>query len=97
MTEIAYILDLLRAFYLVNYKNKVDKKKNKELFQEYIFDKIELMFDKYERFMKANHGSDYFLFKDWTATLLLKMKHRTYVYFYLKGMGVVVNEPAFNL
>ncbi len=55
------------------------------------------MFDKYEEFMKSNHGPDYFLFKDWTATLLLKMKHRSYIYFYLKGLDVVINEPAFNL
>ena len=47
--------------------------------------------------MKQNHGPDYYMFKDWTATLLLKMKHRTYIYFYLKTLGVIVNEPSFNI
>ena len=47
--------------------------------------------------MRANHGPDYYSFKDWTATLLLKMKHREYIYFNLKGIALVINQPAFNL
>jgi len=45
------------------------------------------MFEKYEEYMKAYHGPDYFNFKDWTATLLLKMKHRKFIYFTLKSLS----------
>jgi len=87
LTELAYMLDLLRAFFLVNFKSKIDNKRNTELYKEYIFEKIIEMFEKYEEYMRTNHGKDYYDFKDWTATLLLKMKHRTFIYFRVKGLS----------
>ena len=40
VTELAYILDLLRGFYFVNFKNNVSDAKNQELYKKYIYDKI---------------------------------------------------------
>lgn len=53
------------------------------------------MFNKYYDFMKNQDKVDLYLFKDWTAVLLLKLKHRTFIQFVLKEFSELMNEPNF--
>ena len=44
MNEISSILDILRAFFIINYKKGITDAKNKGLYKLYIFDKIKEIF-----------------------------------------------------
>ena len=93
VTEMAYLIDMLNAFYMVNYKSGIDHEKNVQLYKTHIFEKIVTIFDKYNEYLKQYKGKPYYDFKDWVATLLLKMEHRTYVIFTVIGIDAIINYP----
>lgn len=96
VTELAYLLDLLRGFFFVNYKNKVENGKNQELYKKYIYDKIVSIYLEYHKFISQKVDKGYYDFKDWTATLLLKLEHRTYINFTVYGMDAMMNLSSFE-
>lgn len=52
VTEIAYIIDMLNAFYMVNYKSGIAHDKNVDMYKQQIFSKIVDIFDKYNEYLK---------------------------------------------
>lgn len=47
VSEIAHILDLLRAFFLINYFKDMTDSKNQAIYQTFIFEKIKSIFEEY--------------------------------------------------
>ena len=45
--EITYMLDLLRAFFIINYKREITDQKNKGLYRIFIKEKIVKIFEEY--------------------------------------------------
>ena len=93
----AYILDMLNGFFLVNFKGKINDQDNQQLFDTYIFQKIKDLYLNYYPHFKKIKGKVFYDFKDWTATLLLKMKHQKQIVFVVLGIDVVVNQPVFSV
>ena len=82
VSEVARILDLLRAFFLINYYKDTTDQKNLGLYQTFIFDKIKEIFEQYQKYLLETGDQNYNDFKDFTATLLLKMELRKHIIFY---------------
>ncbi len=80
-SEVAYVLDLLRCFYFINYRNLHTDEENILKYKNYIFDKIRAIYREYYKNFSLTIDKSFYDFKDFTATLLLKMEHRTYIYF----------------
>ena len=95
-TEMAYLLDLLKGFFFVNYHNGVENLKNQDLYKKYIYDKIVSIYKEYNNFISQKIDKDYYDFKDWTATLLLKFEHRTFISFVVYGMDAMMNLASFE-
>lgn len=97
VTETAYMLDLLRAFYIVNYKMGVTDDESQMKYNSGIFNRIESVYGEYKKYLVETGSDVYNDFKDFTATILLKMKHRTYIIFKLTTIAGYMNLPTFNL
>ena len=97
VTETAYILDLLRAFFIVNFKRKMIDDQNQLHYEAAIYNRILSVYKDYKKYLVEIGSEAYNDFKDFTATLLLKMNHRVYIIFRMLTMAGYVNMPAFNL
>ncbi len=95
--EIVYLLDLLRAFFLINHNNNIQPPINRKLFKKYIFNKIIDIYKEYYNLISIKQDKSFYDFKDFTATILLKMEVRVFKYFEIKGLEVIVNTPPFTL
>ncbi len=94
VTEMIYMLDFLRSFYIINYKKKIDDQQNQELYKWTIFDEIKEKYVKYKRLMLQNNEQAFYDVKDFTVTILLKMKHRTFIIFRLFTIQGYLNIPS---
>lgn len=60
----------------MNYFKGISDSKNQGLYDTFIFDKIKKIFLDYQKYLLETGDGNYNEFKDFTATLLLKMQHR---------------------
>lgn len=97
VTETAYMLDLLRAFFVVNYKRRVTDDENQLHYEAAVYNRVVAVFKDYKKYLVEIGSESYNDFKDFTATLLLKMNQRAYFVFRMATMAGYVNLPAFNL
>lgn len=81
VSEISHILDLQKAFYLINYYKQVTDSKNQGLFNNFVFKKIEEIFIEYQKYLLETGDVNYNEFKDFTATVMLKLEHRRHLIF----------------
>lgn len=95
--EIAYLADLARAFVVLNYKLGVEEEENVRRFEAGITNKIAFIYDTYRKYFVENGESCYDEVRGFTATLLLKFKHRLYIMFKLYTMEAYLQLPASEL
>ncbi len=94
VTETAHMLDLLRAFFIINYRKKLTDSKSQGLYRIFIFDKIKKLFHDYEKYLLEIGDQSYNDFKDFTACLLLKMEMRTETIFKTYTIGAYSTMPV---
>ncbi len=94
LEEISTILDLLRAFFVINYKKHITESKNKGLYKIFIFDKIVEIFKNFEEYIYENENESYHDIKDFTALLLLKMEHKKHIIFDIYSIQGFLNIPV---
>lgn len=75
------MLDLLRAFFLINFQRNTTDAKNMGLFKMFIIDKIKLIYGQYYKYLLELGDEGFNSFRNFTATLLLKMKLRKFIIF----------------
>ena len=67
---------------MINFYKATTDAKNQGLYKMYIYDKITTMFSDYTKFLLEVGDKNYNEFKDFTATLLLKMELKKHIIFY---------------
>lgn len=93
--EIAYMLDMLRAFFLLNNQYKIEDGENLKRYEVGIFQKITYIYETYRKYLIENGEACYEDVRTFTATLLLKMQHRAYIIFKVYTINSYKNLPAF--
>lgn len=94
--ELSVFLDMLRALYVINYYGKKDNLQSRQFFKDEVVEKIKRIFKAYKEFMVSNNDPALNRVKDFTATLLLKLHHRTFVIFEIYTIEGYVSKPLFN-
>lgn len=94
--ELSVFLDMLRALYVINYYAKKDNLQSRQFFKDEVVEKIKRIFKAYKEFMVANNDPALNRVKDFTATLLLKLHHRTFVIFEIYTIEGYISKPLFN-
>lgn len=92
--EISYILDLLRAFFIINYKSDFTDTKNQKLYDIFIEEKMHEMYADYQRYLLELGDDTYNDFKDFTATLILKMRLKKFLIFDKYSIAAYINMPV---
>lgn len=92
--EISLMMELVKAFHIINYKLKTSEPLSISLFNTQILIRLENIFN----ILKKLHGNDirWKDIKDFSATLILKLMHRTFVIFKVNSISQVVNKPLMS-
>ena len=96
-TEIAFALDLQRAFLILNFNLGIHADENQRRFKLGVSDKIAFVYEAYRKHLVENGENVLDEVRTFTATLLLKMSHRIYIIFTLHTMETYVRMPAASL
>lgn len=94
-SEYGFMLDLYRAFVIVNYKLGVSNEEVQKRYTFAIFEKIKLIFETYKRYMIENNINTLLNSKIFTATVLLKIHHRNYLIYTYYGVSGYLSLPVF--
>ena len=79
VSEISIFLDMLKAFHAVNLRNRLTTEESLKMFDLKIGDVITTTYNVFQDVMVQNNDDSFFKVRDFTAVLLLKMRHRNYV------------------
>ena len=79
VSEISVFLDMLKAFHTVNFKMRLTAEESLKMFDLKIGDVIATTYNVFQDVMVQNNDDSFFKVRDFTAVLLLKMRHRNYV------------------
>lgn len=79
VSELAVFLDMLRAFHLINKKDRLTPEESLTLFEKKIAQPITNTYNVYQDVMVQNGDSSFYKVRDFTAVLLLKFKQRNHV------------------
>ena len=92
--EISLMMELVKAFHIINYKLKKSEPDSITMFNSQILIRLENVF----KILKTQLGSDirWKDIKDFSATLILKLMHRTFVIFKVNTISQVVNKPLMS-
>lgn len=85
VSEIAVFLDMLRAFHSINKARGMTPQESEALFETLIVQPITNTYNVFQDVMVQNNDDSFFRVREFTATLLLKMKHRNHVIFHFFG------------
>lgn len=96
-SELGYLLDLLRGFFVLNFRLKVSDSENKNRYQTAIFDKIKMVYETYASYMKENDHQSLNFVRDFTITLLLKFNFRQFMIFNVYGINWFLSLPVFGV
>jgi len=96
--DIANFLYVLESFYQVSYKQGLDDSTMIGIFENEIVKAIQNEYLEYENMLNGEEENDRRIIevRNFTAALLLKMKHQTYIIFNLNGISQFVNHSAIN-
>lgn len=89
--EITYMLDLQEAFYAVNYKMGINEPRSMLEFQTEVMENIQHSYNFYVAQISATDKERLIEIRNFTATLLLKMKHMEYIIFRYHSITEFVN------
>jgi hypothetical protein len=85
VSEIAVFLDMLRAFHTINKERGMTPQESESLFESLIAQPITNTYNVFQDVMVQNNDDSFFRVREFTATLLLKMKHRNHVIIHFFG------------
>jgi len=87
--EVTSLLDLQKTYFIINYKLRYSEPYNISYYYKDIYNKIEPL---YSQFIQAS-DSDYSkrMIKEFTVTLMLKLKYMEHEIFHYYGLSIVVN------
>lgn len=89
--EITYLLDLQEAFYVVNYKIGVNEPRSMLEFQTEVMENIQHSYNFYIGQLTTTDKESLIEIRNFTATLLLKMKHMEHIIFRFHSITEFVN------
>lgn len=92
--EISLMMELVKAFHIINYKLKKSEPDSITMFNTQILIRLENVY----KILQTQLGSDirWKDIKDFSATLILKLMHRTFVIFKVNSISQVVNKPLMS-
>lgn len=92
--EISLMMELVKAFHIINYKLKKSEPDSITMFNTQILIRLENVF----KILQTQLGTDirWKDIKDFSATLILKLMHRTFVIFKVNSISQVVNKPLMS-
>lgn len=93
-SEIAYIVDMVRAFFILNYKKGIQDEESIKRFEMGILKKISYIYDIYRQYLIDNGEICVEEIKTFTATLLLKILHRKYIMFTTYTIDTYIQLPS---
>ena len=94
--ELSIFLDLLRSFFIVNYRSGMTDEQSLALYKSTIYERIKGIFETYSSYMETNSDPSLERLRDFTATLLLKMEHRVFIVVRLYTVQGYINRPLFE-
>ena len=92
--EISLMMELVKSFHIINYKLKKSEPESITMFNSQILIRLENVY----KIFKTQLGTDirWRSIKDFSATLILKLMHRTFVIFKVNTISQVVNKPLMS-
>lgn len=92
--EISLMMELVKAFHIINYKLKKSEPESITMFNSQVLIRLENVY----KILKTQLGTDirWKSIKDFSATLILKLMHRTFVIFKVNTISQVVNKPLMS-
>lgn len=89
--ELAFAMELVKSFHIINYKLKVSEPKSITMFNSQIVLRLENVY----KILKTQLGTDvrWGAIKDFSATLILKLMHQTFIIFKITTISQVVVKP----
>jgi hypothetical protein len=92
--EISLMMELVKSFHIINYKLKKSEPESITMFNSQILIRLENVY----KILKTQLGEDirWKSIKDFSATLILKLMHRTFVIFKVNTISQVVNKPLMS-
>ena len=94
--EVALIIDMQQAYYIVNYKSRVNEPKSIKNFQTQVMEQIKKNYEFITTHIPKDDQTRHDI-KDFTASLLLKMSHSEFLIFKYYGVSHIVNFSSARL
>lgn len=94
--EVALIIDMQQAYYIVNYKSRVNEPKSIKNFQTQVMEQIKKNYEFITAHIPKDDQTRHDI-KDFTAALLLKMTHSEFLIFKYYGVSHIVNFSSARL
>lgn len=96
--DIANFIYMLESLYMVSYKQGLDDTAMIGIFENQVVKVIQDLYLEYEDKLNGDEENDRRIIeiRNFTAALLLKMKHQTYIIFNLNGINEFVNHSGIN-
>ena len=94
--EIALLVDMQQAYYIINYKTKVNEPNSMKNFRTQVFEQIKKAYEFIAKELVRMDVKKHEV-KDFTATLLLKMTHSEFLIFQYYGISHIVNFSSSRL
>jgi hypothetical protein len=96
--DISNFIYMLESLYLISYKQGLDDSAMVNTFENQVVKAIQDQYLEYEDMLNGDEDNDRLIIniRNFTATLLLKMKHQTYIIFNLNGISQFVNHQGIN-
>lgn len=89
--ELALAMELVKSFHIINYKLKISEPKSITMFNSQIVLRLENVY----KILKTQLGTDvrWPAIKDYSATLILKLMHQTFIIFKITTISQMVVKP----
>jgi len=95
--EISYLISLLQVYHILSYKQGINDSNIQLNFKTEIIMRIQREFDNFIRYMPQESQKERLRqIKEYTAVILLKFKHMTFIMFQFHGISQYVNMPHMN-
>ena len=98
--ELALLIDMQQAYYIINYKSKVNEPSSMKAFRTEVFEQIKKTYEFISKDLPKDLHNETVIrheIKDFTATLLLKMTHSEFLIFKYYGISHIVNFSSSRL
>jgi hypothetical protein len=96
--EVSYMISLLQVYHVLSYKQGHQDSLIQNSFQTHILKRIQAEYDYFDKYLKDEPDNRWRLkqIRDFTAVLLLKFKHISFIIFNYHGISQYANLPQMN-